>query len=250
MQMCAELKLPEFMSAGVLEATPAAEQSAPPQSGSWRGCKDSAAVRLVCSGWQAMHDALVMKLVLTRQTTDEGVGMLARRFPAVASLELKPKYGVSALTDKGLRAVSNLPALTSLNIGFCEEVTDVGMRAVSSLPALTSLDIEGCMKVTDEGMRAVSHLPALKSLNLTYCHLLTDETLRALSSCNTLASLNLTECKMTDEGMRAVSSLPALTFLDLWGCGYVTAAGVQALRNTTAAPNLVINWEEEDEREY
>jgi hypothetical protein len=54
---------------------------------------------------------------------------------------------------------------------------------------------------------------------------------------------------VTDVGVRALSSLPALTELDLTGCDEVTAAGVQALRNTTAAPSLRIEWypmEEED----
>ena len=77
-------ELPPELLAKVLEMLPAAEQSAP-QAGGWRGCKDSAAVRLVCAQWQAVHDALVTKLVLKRSTTDEGVGMLARRFPAVVS---------------------------------------------------------------------------------------------------------------------------------------------------------------------
>ena len=40
-----------------------------------------------------------------------------------------------------------------------------------------------------------------------------------------------------------MSSLPAFTFLDIRHCNRVTAAGVQALRNTTAAPNLHIEWE-------
>jgi hypothetical protein len=43
----------------------------------------SSAVRLVCAQWQAVHDALARRLVLTWQTTDEGMGMLVRRFPAV-----------------------------------------------------------------------------------------------------------------------------------------------------------------------
>ena len=43
----------------------------------------SATVRLVCAGWEAVHDALVRRLVLRRQTTDEAIGMLVRRFPAV-----------------------------------------------------------------------------------------------------------------------------------------------------------------------
>jgi hypothetical protein len=44
----------------------------------------SATVRLVCAGWKAVHDAMVRRLVLRRQTTDEAVCMLV---PAVASLE-------------------------------------------------------------------------------------------------------------------------------------------------------------------
>jgi precorrin isomerase len=49
---------------------------------------------------------------------------------------------------------------------------------------------------------------------------------------------------LTDEALRAVvsSSLPALTLLDPRGCSQVTAAGVQALRSTTAAPSLHIEF--------
>jgi hypothetical protein len=54
-----------------------------------------------------VHDALVTRLVLRWQTTDEAVGMLVRSPPAVVSLEVK---GDTALTDETLRAVSSLPA--------------------------------------------------------------------------------------------------------------------------------------------
>jgi hypothetical protein len=60
-----------------------------------------------------------------------------------------------------------------------------------------------------------------------------------------LTSLNISYCgKVTDETLRAVSNLPAIASLNLIFCRNVTAAGVQALRDTTAAPNLVIKWEE------
>jgi hypothetical protein len=48
---------------------------------------------------------------------------------------------------------------------------------------------------------------------------------------------------VSDVGVRALSSLPALTSLDLRGCNKVTAAGVQALRSTTVAPSLHIEWD-------
>ena len=42
-------------------------------------------MRLVCAGWKAVYDTLVTRLVLRRQTTDEAMGMLVRRFPAVVA---------------------------------------------------------------------------------------------------------------------------------------------------------------------
>ena len=201
-----------------------------------------AAVRLVCAGWKKIHDAMVTRLVLRYQTTDEAVGMLVLRFPAVVSVEVKGgPFQTAALTDKGLRAVSSLASLTFLDLSWCRNVTDEGMRAVRNCTALKSLNLFWCDKVTDEGMRAVSSLPALTFLDISCCNNVANEGLRALSNCTTLTELSLRFCdKVMDEGVRALSSLPALTSIDLRNCNTVTAAGVQALRTTTAAPNLHI----------
>jgi hypothetical protein len=61
----------------------------------------SATVRLVCAAWKAVHDALVRRLVLRRQTTDEAVGMLVRRFPAVSSLEFKGRARLGCVHGRG-----------------------------------------------------------------------------------------------------------------------------------------------------
>jgi hypothetical protein len=87
-------------------------------------------------GWCALggclaHDALAMRLLLRQDATDEGAGVLVRRFPAVASLDLKC-YCFNALTDEGMRAVSSLTVLTSLELWGCSKVTDE-----SSLAGLT-----------------------------------------------------------------------------------------------------------------
>jgi hypothetical protein len=93
------------------------------------------AVRLVCAGWKAVHDALVTRLVLRRETTDEAVGMLVLRFPAVASVEMKSVPGETlALTDQGVRALSSLPALSSLDLRYCA-TTIAGVRALRSTTA-------------------------------------------------------------------------------------------------------------------
>jgi hypothetical protein len=205
--------------------------------------KASATVRLVCATWKAAYDALVKRLVLGRETTDEAMGILVRRFPAVVSLEMKSAVGDTlAVTDQGVHAVSSLRALTYLDLSRCRQMTDEGLRAVCSCTALRSLNLYYCSRVTDEGMRAVSSLPALTSLDLRHCYHLTDAGVRAVSNLPALTSLDLSHChkKLTDVGVRALSSLPALTFLNLRYCDKVTAAGVQALRNTTAAPSLHI----------
>jgi hypothetical protein len=254
--------LPGDLMAKVLELLQAAGRNEP-QKGGIGFSQATATLRLVCAAWQAVHDALVMRLALRPHTTDQAMGMLVRRFPTVVSLESKGNES-RVLTDQGMRAVSRLASLTFLNLSWCRNVTDAGVRAVvSSCTALEYLNLYACNNITDKGMRAVSSLPALTTLNLSFCvtdkgvravssctaltslnlssnYELTEKGMRAVSSCTSLKSLDLRECfKLTDEAVRALSSLPALTSLNLSHC-YVTAAGVQALRSTTAAPSLHI----------
>ena len=103
-----------------------------------------------------MHDAAVMRVVLRRETTEEGMGMLVQRFPAVASVEMKSVPGETlALTDQGVRALSSSPpALTSLDLSRCKRMTDQGQRAVSSVSTLRSLNLTACWSVKDQGVRA------------------------------------------------------------------------------------------------
>jgi hypothetical protein len=189
--------MPEELMAMVLELL---------QAGGLGFSQASATVRQVCARWKAVHDALVTRLVLSWRTTDEAIGTLVRRFPAVVSLEFKGNvYGEStALTDKGLLAVSSLPALTLLDLSYCSKLTDAGLRAVSNLPALASLNLNECYRVTNAGLLAVGNLPALTFLNLSRCNV-TDESMQAVSSLPALTSLNLTFCdKVSDKGLRAV----------------------------------------------
>jgi hypothetical protein len=51
-----------------------------------------------------VHDALVTRLMLRWQTTDQAMGILVLRFPAVLSLVFFEPYW-RVLTDEALRAV-------------------------------------------------------------------------------------------------------------------------------------------------
>jgi hypothetical protein len=230
-------ELPDELVEKVLELLQAAGRSEP--QGPFGLSQATATVRLVCSGWKAVHDAMVKMLDLRLETTDEAMGMLARRFPAVMSLEFKYKSGETALTDQGMLAVSNLTSLTSLNLTDCVKLTDESMRAVSSLPALTTLNQNNCVKLTDESMRSVSSLPALTSLDLHWCDKVSDEGMRAVRSCASLTSLNLSWChKVTNVGLRELRGLTALTELNLNGCHNVTDVGLQELTSLAALNTL------------
>ena len=72
-------ELPDELVEKVLELLQASGQSEP-QEGGFGFSQVTATLRLVCAGWKAVHDAMVTQLVLRWQTTDEAMGMLARRF--------------------------------------------------------------------------------------------------------------------------------------------------------------------------
>jgi hypothetical protein len=69
--------------------------------------------------------------------------------------------------DEGLRVVSKLKALTSLDIDG-SNVTNKGLRAIKRKTALTRLDLGQCWGVTDKGVWALqTALPKLKILDYT-----------------------------------------------------------------------------------
>ena len=72
-------ELSDELMAKVLEMLQAAGRTEP-QTGGFGFSEASATVRLVSAGWKAVHDALVTRLVLRRQTTDEAMGMLVLRW--------------------------------------------------------------------------------------------------------------------------------------------------------------------------
>ena len=69
------------------------------------------------------------------------------------------------MTNEALVAVSELPALTALDLNGCCRLTEEGLRAIrGKLPALTTLSLHGCSHVTDVGIRHLSSLTALTIL--------------------------------------------------------------------------------------
>ena len=70
----------------------------------------------------------------------------------------------SSVTDAGLRGVGQtLTALAELGLSSCTRLTDEGLRALSPLTGLKSLDLS-LTNVTEEGLRALAPLTRLEYL--------------------------------------------------------------------------------------
>ena len=85
---------------------------------------------------------MVTRLVLRRWTTDAAMGHAGAAVPGggVAGIQ-EPPWESVALTDKGLRALSSLTALTSLSLYSCRSVTAAGKQALrTAIPNLTIRD--------------------------------------------------------------------------------------------------------------
>jgi hypothetical protein len=150
-------ELPKELLGMVMEKLQPPGRVSPLAGGDWGGFEGSKHVRMVCSGWRNSHDALVTRLTVRYMTTDEGMWLLVRRFPAVVSLEVKGAdyYHRAVLTDEGTRALSSLTGLTALSLSLCKKVTDEGLQTLSSLTALSTLTLYGCTNLTAEGKQAL-----------------------------------------------------------------------------------------------
>jgi hypothetical protein len=209
----------------------------------------AAPVRLVCAAWKAVHDMLVKQLVLRIDTTDQGMGLLVRAFPAATSLRIENNMtGEKAqwLTDKGVRAASQLRALTYLDLSYGVRILDEGLKsALRNRPALTNLNLSYCVNVGDKAMKAVSLIPTLTALNLGKCDDVTDKGVLVLSkNLTALTCLSLFGCyEVTDVGVRAVCDLPALTELDLSRGDEVTDKSMRAISNNLPLLRVLELWQ-------
>jgi len=119
----------------------------------WRG-----GVRGVSRRWRALHDGACQSLCVHDGVTDEGMHALCGRLPAVTFLRL---YGVTSLTEDGLRAVGGLTTLSYLGLEGCANVTDAVLWELRDLFALAKLLLYDTA-TTQAGRNALkAALPAL-----------------------------------------------------------------------------------------
>lgn len=113
------------------------------------------------------------------------------------------------VTDTGLEALTQLPALKALTIS--QNITDKGASHLSALVRLEELDLDGA-RITDEGMAPLKKLSRLRSLVLSNTQV-TDAGLIPLLGHDRLETLVLSR-GISDGGVKTLVNLKGLTSLD------------------------------------
>jgi hypothetical protein len=172
------------------------------------------AIRLVCSTWSSLLDALYPGRLRPRRSLAVMVGKMGL-FESVTEVDLTGcKNGVCG----PLAELSSMMSLRSLSLPSSCAERAVDAEAVCGLTTLTTLRLSDRGQVVGEWVLDLSRLPTVTTLRLQDCAAVTDKEVRALSKLTGLTDLKLEGYNVTSEGLLAMSSLTALTTLNLSGC--------------------------------
>ena len=143
------------------------------------------------------------------------------------------------ITNQFLESLSELRALTLLNVTACSALTDEGIQTFSALVGLQILrmgggDVPFALKQT--GVRSLSSLGVLNTLR--FCGDIDEQAVPVLASLTALTSLELNCRRLTDEAVQSISALTLLTSLVLNGCHDITNQGLKSLSALTSLTNL------------
>lgn len=188
------------------------------------GCNELRAMRGVSQTWQAVFEASVKSIKVSRKgALLPSASSLALRFPGLTSLDI----GESQIDEISIGGLSSLPRLASLTLGrpwgargpvgpgrkapLADRLTDVGLNGLQGLH-LTSLNLAGLGSYTNAGLRNLKGM-ALTSLNLSHAHLITDAGLEYLQGMP-LTHLDLTSCDgVNGEGFGFLQESPLASLM-------------------------------------
>jgi hypothetical protein len=129
------------------------------------------------------------------------------------------------LSDRGFRALAGMATMTALAVGL-RGVSDAGLAALPEMPALTELVPMG---VPDPSYRHIGACQHLEVLTLMYCRETGDEATRHLVRLPRLRRYFASYTRITDVTPALLATIPTLEEVTLSGCAGVTDRGVAAL---------------------
>ena len=175
---------------------------------------------------------------------------------AVQRLPLLERFNAHGLnmSDAAIESISkHCPAITTLHLSSANpfggnQMTDAAIAHLTQLTALTCLNLQGSSNITDASIVALVNSCRLQRLNLGGCYRLTDAALTALGGSVTgavLTHLSVFQCfHVTDEGVVALlERVDALQHLDLHSCVNVSDRTLRSLatRRQPAARRMSLN---------
>ena len=175
----------------------------------------------------------------TRSTTDRVLEAVGRLFPELALLNPGTRCFI---TDDGLRNLSPLACLQSLDLSYCSKITNDGLVHLRALQSLRTLHLSSNWEINDGGMEHLLALPGLRSLHLSDCRI-TDAGLETLGRFPALQYLELSHNRrITGAGLVHLCALTGLVGLDLMGCSEVNDEGLLSLGEISALERLHLSW--------
>jgi Leucine-rich repeat (LRR) protein len=145
------------------------------------------------------------------------------------------------LDDEGLRSLTTLTQLRSLDLSYCNKITD--LIALETLVNIQALYLNNCRKLSRASLlHYIPYLTSLRHLELIDVPGVSDECLRSLSTMPVLRHLDLSGCTaITDTGILALSSLTSLCHVVVYACVALTDSSLLALSQLTQLSHLDVS---------
>ncbi|GCB62325.1 hypothetical protein scyTo_0014477, partial [Scyliorhinus torazame] len=176
----------------------------------------------------------VLLLRHCKDLTDDAVCAICMCQPGLTTLDLT---GCAELTNRSVSAITGLSYLEHLFLGKIRLLTDNGLKNLSTIPTLQTLDLSECYQVSGLELVKGFVLPqaraSLVSLNFSCCTMVKDSCVFSMGTilCESLQVLDLTSCVyITDFSVCVITNyLKGLTTLRLGWCKEITDKGLLGL---------------------
>ena len=160
--------------------------------------------RLTVADWQGLSelDFLIALTLGHCDLKDDDLDALVR-LKTLSYLEL---HDNPTITDQGVRRLSPLVGLGSLNLGRTS-VTDESCTTIANLPKLEAVTLNGT-RVTDGGLKLLASIKKISILTYEDCFQISDQALESLSQAASLTRLNVRRTpRITEVALRKLQAL-------------------------------------------
>jgi Leucine-rich repeat (LRR) protein len=165
--------------------------------------------------------------------TDAGLASIAK-FRSVEVMHLEGNAGMS---NDGLKALTQLPALRHLRL--TGPFTDSAMTHLAAMPALRVLWLD-TTNVTDAGLQRLSQSKSIERLCLHWLDKITDRGVAHLRNMAQLKGLDVMHASLSDVSLKLLATMPNIDYLTVPNTGF-TDAGVAHLNKLTGLKYLWVN---------